>query len=359
MTTSFGKFRLLQQIGGGQLSQVFRVSSSWNHTPTDIALKRVSPSLIVHRNYIQIVVREAGLLSRLTHPNLCQCQEMGVIDGCAFFTLELVNGCTLRALIKRMSEEKKALPTVAIAAIAKQLSEVLHYLHHHPTHPLIHLDLSPQNVMISVDGQIKLIDFGIARFLDGNDPPPLEGKLAGTIGYMSPEQASGSSSLDTRSDQFGLGVLLWEMLSMKRLFQGNTKKNWQRMRHGELIEPNALMNRRPKEFVDLVLQLLAPHPDERFADIADMQRALKPRVSTPHEGVTFLGSLVTRFMAEPTFDPFNVIAPPTELPLGPVIPTGEASLEDYEEISITVDHGEGSPAELLRSVIPYSPFLES
>lgn len=243
MISSFGKFRLLQRIGGGRLSQVYRIGRIWGEEAAPrVVLKRVAPELIGEPAFVTLVAREAGLLSRLTHPNLCACQEMGVIDGCAFLTLDLVDGCTIRALLRRLAQMEIRLATSAVLATAAQAAEVLDYLHRRCPTPLIHLDLSPQNVMISREGQLKLIDFGIARFLDGHDPPPLEGRIAGTVGYMSPEQARGDKRIDARADQYALGILLWEMLSGRRLFAGNTPETWRRMRHGEA--PSCAASRR-------------------------------------------------------------------------------------------------------------------
>ncbi|MBW2733106.1 MAG: protein kinase, partial [Deltaproteobacteria bacterium] len=174
MSQTFGKFKIIERIGGGRLSQVFRIDRNWSSTAAEpqIVLKRVAPELIAERAFVQLVTREAGVLSRLSHENLCVCQEMGVIDGCAFLTLEQVDGCTLRALLRRLSQMRIGLTTSAVLAIAYQAARVLDYLHRQCSTPLAHLDLSPQNVMITRDGTLRLIDFGIARFLSGDDPPP-------------------------------------------------------------------------------------------------------------------------------------------------------------------------------------------
>jgi len=365
--TAFGKFQLVEQIGGGRLSQVFRVTrvGTGGGCEPRIALKRVQPVVIGEPAFVQLVVREAGLLARLDHPYLCRCHEVGVVDGCAFLTLDLVEGCTLRALLRRMSRLEVKLPTTAVVAIGYQLAMVLSYLHQDCSSPLAHLDLSPQNVMIDQDGALKLIDFGIARYLDGRNPPPLGGKIAGTVGYMSPEQARGQNA-GRRADQFGIGVLLWEMLTGRRAFRGNTPETWQRMRAGEIPQLKRSLKDVPPGLAAAVIRLLRPGTVHRFASMRDLIRQLETTTSDPLSGTRPLSALVHRLLGDTSFDPFDVV--PREVPaMEPTddIPCGGDRVEGYAELSIEVDHGEGSPASLVRAAVtgevdlPDSPFLET
>jgi eukaryotic-like serine/threonine-protein kinase len=366
MSTRFGKFVLLQRIGGGRLSQVFRVGRQGGEAaPPAVALKRVNPSLIGEPDFVQLVVREAGLLTRLSHENLCGCQELGAVDGCPFLTLELVDGCTLRALMRQLSSRGVRLPQSAVVALAHQLAEVLDYLHRRSPSPLVHLDLSPQNVMISSAGVVKLIDFGLARHLDGHEPPPVGERIAGTIGYMSPEQALGSPG-DARADQFGLGILLWELLCGRRLFQGNTAETWRRMRKGQV--PDAPIRHVPVELRGTVMRLLRAEPDRRFAHLGEVVEQLSATRSAPLSGLRPLSALVQHLLADPSFDPFDVRRrPELEAPPAADIPEGKLPTDEYAEIKIEVDGGAGSPLSAVRAVVgaaeveppPSSPFLES
>ena len=370
METHFGKYKLIERIGGGRLSQVYRVSSEALGEQSDprVALKRVHPEVIGESAFVRLVVREAGVLTRLKHPYLCECFELGVIDGSAFLTLSLVDGCTLRALMRRLSQMGVKLPVSAIRAIGCQLTEVLEYLHGKCSHPVVHLDLSPQNVMLSRDGTLRLIDFGISHYLDGHNPPPLGGKIAGTVGYMSPEQASGGA-IDARADQYGMGILLWEMLAGARLFQGNTPETWERMRSGAIPPVKVAMKSVPDSLADLVYQLLAADPNDRFEDTEDTLEAFHKGSSNALSGTRPLAALVQRLLNTPSFDPFDVVKkPPAHLPGEEDVPTGEdsggeESSDLYEELSIEVDQGMDSPASQVRAVLPdsdapQSPFLE-
>jgi serine/threonine protein kinase len=365
MITRFGKYILLKRIGGGRLSQVFQVSREDPfHLGPLAALKRVNPSLIGEPSFVQLVVREAGLLSHLSHPSLCSCHELGVIDGCAFFTLELVDGCTVRALLRRLSQLGMELPASAVAAFAHQLAAVLDYLHRGCERPMIHMDLSPQNIMVSRDGRLKLLDFGIARHVDGHDPPPVGTKIAGTVGYMSPEQALGAAT-DGRADQYGLGILLWEMLTGRRLFRGNTSETWSKMRHGYLPDPQRALRNVPEGLVMLLERLLHADPSQRFAHTGDAMAWIEASSPSLQNGQRLLAALVQRLLKDPAFDPFDVVTQPEPELSGLDIPRGEATAEEYAEIDIQVDHGAGTPVALLRAAVPdvteppVSPFLET
>jgi len=364
---SFGKFQLLEQIGGGRLSEVFRVARRNRQRGPNIALKRVIPALIGEEAFATLVVREASLLTRLHHESLCTCHEMGVVDGCAFLTLELVDGCTLRALMRRMSQLGVSLPASALLGIGQQLATVLEYLHSRGADGIVHLDLSPQNVLLSRDGRVKLIDFGIARYLDGHDPPPLAGKIAGTIGYMSPEQAAGAHAIDERADQSGLGILLWELCYGQRLFRGNTAETWKRMRGGVLPVTTPPADRAPA-MLALIRRLLAVDPQRRFSGIGEPKQRLAALARSPTEGEQTLAALVRRLLAQPDFDPFDKInlRRARARHTAADVPTGEVPIAgEYEALEIRVDLGPGTIAAQLREAIPEigdgppsSPFLK-
>jgi eukaryotic-like serine/threonine-protein kinase len=372
MVSHFGKFTLVQRIGGGRLSQVFRVTREGVTGPAPkVALKRVNPLLIGDSAFVQLLVREAGLLAHLSHESLCCCQELGVIDGCAFLTLDLVDGCTLRALLRHLSARAVKLPSSAVLAIGFQLAHVLQYLHRDCATPLVHLDLSPQNVMISRQGDVKLIDFGIARQIDGENPPPVGQKIAGTVGYMSPEQARGAV-VDARADQYGLGILLWEMLAGRRLFRGNTTDTWQRMRNGQTPAPQVFLHDAPEALVAIVTRLLQPEVDKRYRDIAEVVAQMEGSSSSPLSGRRPLAALVQRLMGDTSFDPFDVVnvqldpePQATDIPLGTAL-LGAAEAEAYVDLRIEVDFGEGTPGSMVRAILPeraapppISPFLET
>ncbi|MBW2731581.1 MAG: protein kinase, partial [Deltaproteobacteria bacterium] len=224
--------------------------------------------------------------------------------------------------------------------------------------PLAHLDLSPQNVMITRDGTLRLIDFGIARFLSGDDPPPLGGRIAGTIGYMSPEQARGEKDVSAAADQYALGILLWEILASRRLFAGNTNDTWRRMRAGDVPDLAQLGTSGSLECIDIFMRLLAAKPEERFAHMGELMGQLEHLSSSPLSGIKPLAALTKRLMKDANFDPFDAVrtrenTEKTTLPEN--IPTGELELDEYAELEIAVDHGEDTPSAQMRAVVPVNP----
>lgn len=362
---SFGKFQLLKRIGGGRLSEVFLATQEGEVSRARVALKRIRPALLSESIFVQILAREAGLLARLSHPFLCSCHELGVIDGCTFFTMDLIDGCTLRALMRKFSNMAINFPVSAILALGYQLAQVLSYLHQDNEYPLAHLDLSPQNVMIRSTGEIKLIDFGISRQLDGSNPPPFGEQVAGTMGYMSPEQAMGGQNIDARADQYGLGILLWEMFTGRRLFPGNTEETWSRMQDGQVSElTENEWHSAPESMVELVYRLLSPDPEARFSSMSEVAAQMKNISSAVVSGKRPLAALVERLLSQPEFDPYDGVKSPEHVPVDENIPQGDLPGEDYVEMSVQMEQGNGSPAALLRAVmqdvIPLSnsPFVE-
>jgi serine/threonine protein kinase len=215
--------------------------------------------------------------------------------------------------------------------------------------------------MVSATGDLKLIDFGIARYLDGHEPPPVGERIAGTIGYMSPEQARGLAG-EARADQFGLGILLWELLTGRRLFQGNSADTWRRMREGEI--PEESLRHVPEDLRRTVLRLLRADPDQRFPHMGEALAELGAATSSPLSGKRPLAALVQHLMADPGFDPFDVRRPAEPQALPPDIPDGSLTAAEYDDLRIEVEKGVGSPLAAVRSVVagaqepPVSPFLE-
>jgi len=324
----FGKFRLFDRLGGGQICDVFRAGRSWQADGRHVALKRIKPVEATRFSGVQLVVREAEILASLSHPNLCACHEVGVVDGCAFLTMDLVDGCTLLDLMRYFARRRVELPLPTITTIAVHLSEILDYLHRHCPTPLAHLDLSPQNVMISRQGEIKLIDFGIARLLEGSTPPSLRDNIMGTLGYMAPEQTRGEAC-GPQADQFGLGILLWEMI---------TRRRWAHAASGR-DEVTALPN---GDLGPLVRRLLALKPADRFADLAEPLALLRGMRSVRHNSSRPLAALVQCIREPPNRRWLQ------SEPANAQLADGQDD-HSYDALEILVDHGEETPSAMLRS----------
>src|SRR5579859_1731856 len=213
--TQRGPYRVLAPLGAGGMGEVYRARDT--KLDRDIALKILPPD-VASAETLRRFEKEARAASSLNHPNIVAIYDVGRHESIAYIAMELVEGQTLRASIGDPMPVKEALRVVA------KVADVLASAHERG---VTHRDLKPENVMISRDGYIKLLDFGLAKvrtvFASGDktEPQTTAGHVFGTTSYMSPEQAAGRV-VDFRSDQFSLGVILYEVLTGKRPFERPT-----------------------------------------------------------------------------------------------------------------------------------------
>lgn len=227
----FGSYELLERIGEGGMAEVWRARSrgvaGFEKT---VVIKRVLPSMMAREDFAKLLVREAKIAARLNHPNIVQIFELGEEAGAYFIAMEHVSGCDLATAIGHQPDPLgvgRGLDVDLRLWIAAEVAKALEFAHRYRAEDgrplnIVHRDISPQNVLLGYEGQVKVADFGIAladeRGLGAeDDPKTLRGKYA----YMSPEQVRGET-LDRRSDVFSLGIVLYEMLAGRRLFRGAT-----------------------------------------------------------------------------------------------------------------------------------------
>jgi len=214
-------YRILRQLGRGGMGEVYEAEDL--NLRRRVALKVLPPEVAQDEERLQRFQREAETLARLNHPRIVTIYSVEEADGVRFLTMEYVEGSTLREVI-----QSGRLPVDRLVVLARQLSEALAAAHERG---VLHRDLKPENVLVDREGQLKVLDFGLAKSgpseaataLMGQEATlTIEGQLLGTVPYMSPEQAEGRS-LDERSDIFSLGVMLYEMATGKRPFAGDTR----------------------------------------------------------------------------------------------------------------------------------------
>jgi eukaryotic-like serine/threonine-protein kinase len=244
----------------------------------EVAIKVLPASFSTDADRLRRFEQEARSASALNHPNIITIYEIGTADSASFIAMELVEGMNLRDAIAA-----GALPTRRLLDIAVQIADGLAKAH---SAGIVHRDLKPENVMISKDGFVKLADFGLAKLFvapteQASGAPTIiqqetqPGTVMGTVGYMSPEQASGRS-VDFRSDQFALGSILYEMAAGKRAFQRETGAETLSAIIRDEPEPVERINpRAPAPFRWIVERCLAKDPDERYASTRDLARDLR------------------------------------------------------------------------------------
>ncbi|HEX7489467.1 MAG TPA: serine/threonine-protein kinase, partial [Anaeromyxobacteraceae bacterium] len=213
---AFGKYRLLEPVATGGMAEVWRAEAPGAEGfVKEVALKLIRGDHDARGDFVRMFIQEARLASRLTHANIVQVFEFDQVDGRYYIAMELVRGRTLREVVDRCRELGVRLGLARAVHVCAEVARALGYAHRledggRPA-GLVHRDVSPQNVLISFEGEVKLTDFGIARALGASEvtaPGTVKGKLA----YMAPEQARGEP-VDQRADVFALGAMLYHLLA--------------------------------------------------------------------------------------------------------------------------------------------------
>jgi eukaryotic-like serine/threonine-protein kinase len=238
-----------------------------------VAIKRVLPHLTEKRQFINMFLDEARLSARLSHSNCVQVFDIGKGDNAYFIVMEFVDGADLKAITEHLRAKGQSLPVEEACLITVRICEGLAYAHElrdEANQPLniVHRDMSPPNILITNYGEVKIADFGLAKAnsqLEQSQPGVIKGKF----GYLSPEAAHGQSA-DFRTDIFAVGVMLWEMLTSKRLFQGATDLETVRMvQRAEVPDIRAANPSVPASVANLLARALAKTPEARYQSARD------------------------------------------------------------------------------------------
>ncbi len=274
--TRLGPYEIVAPLGAGGMGEVYRAKDP--RLGREVAIKVLPASFSQDADRLKRFEQEARAASALNHPNIVTVHDIGSAGGAAFIAMELVDGASLRQMLS-----SGALPEKKMLEIATQIAEGLAKAH---SAGIVHRDLKPENVVVSRDGFVKLLDFGLAKPFTAPSgqasgaptiaPQETEpGTVLGTVGYMSPEQASGRP-LDFRSDQFALGSILYEMATGKRAFQKSTGAETLSAIIREEPEPVERANpRAPAPFRWIIERCLAKDPEDRYAATRDLARDLK------------------------------------------------------------------------------------
>lgn len=276
----FGDYYLFERVAVGGMAEVFKaVSYGVEGFERLFALKRVLPNISEDQEFIEMFIDEAKIAVQLTHANIGQIFELGKVDSAYFIAMEFVQGKDTRALFDRARKRHQGLDIPMCCHIVKEVCEALEYAHakrneHQESLGLVHRDVSPQNVLVSYDGEVKLIDFGIAKAA-GKASKTQAGILKGKFGYMSPEQVRGKP-IDRRSDLFSLAVVLYELLTLERCFQGESDfSTLEKVRSVDIRRPASINRDIPPELERIVLKGLSRSPNDRYQSAAEFQEALQ------------------------------------------------------------------------------------
>lgn len=277
----FGDYFLLEKINTGGMAEVYKAKTfGAEGFERVVAVKKILPSIAEDKEFISMFVNEAKLAVQLTHANIAQINDLGNINGDYYIAMEYVPGHDLRVIFDRCVRTGQKLDIACVCYIVSKVCEGLDYAHNkkdangNPMN-IIHRDISPQNILISYDGECKLIDFGIAKASTQSNATQV-GILKGKFSYMSPEQVSGKTNIDRRSDIFALGIVLFEMLTLKRLFLGQSDfETLEKIRKVEVSPPTLYNSAIPEELEDIVLKALEKDVTQRYQSAQELQEALQ------------------------------------------------------------------------------------
>lgn len=277
----FGRFELLLQMGQGGMATLYlaRIRGPQNFEK-HIAIKKIHDHLSKEDEFVEMFLDEARISAMIHHPNVVQIFDLGSIEGAYFIAMEYVHGQdfsqVLRSVIRTRNETYSWPYAARMVADAAAGLHAAHELTDSEGKPLglVHRDVSPQNILVSYDGHVKVVDFGIAFAAEKISQTGV-GILKGKAAYMSPEQSRGQR-VDRRSDVFALGILLFESVCLKRLFrEENEAATLLRVGAADVPRPRSIRPDLPAELEKIILKALAKDPDDRFASALELQGAIE------------------------------------------------------------------------------------
>ncbi len=275
----YGPYQLLDRVAVGGMAEVFKARyEGVEGFEKIVAVKRILPHLSDNPEFVEMFVQEAKMVAGLSHANIVQIHDLGRIDSSYFIAMEFVHGRDLRSILRQSREKGMKLPLDLSVLIVREVCAALDYAHRKRDERgrpmrIVHRDVSPQNILISFEGDVKLADFGIAKAATKASSTE-GGALRGKLMYMSPEQAWGQP-MDGRSDIFSLGLVLYEMVTDVRPFVATSEMSILEMVRACQIRPPREANPRIPETLDrAILDALARDVEYRYQDAGEMGRAL-------------------------------------------------------------------------------------
>ncbi len=277
----FGKYVLLEEVASGGMAVVYKALGKTidgkNHY---FAIKRILPNYSADEEFISLLKDEAKLMVQLNHPNIVSLIEFGKVEEDYYISMEYVEGTTLKGLIQKVLATNNTAITIDMAThIVREIAAGLSYAHRKMNDQgksleIVHRDISPANILISYEGEVKITDFGISK-ASTQTHFTQSGIIRGKTGYMSPEQTRSDILIDHRSDLFSLGVIFYELLTGKKLFYAKSIPEAIRLvREGNVPPITSFRKDIPKELEKVVFKLLEQKPENRFQRAEDLMDAL-------------------------------------------------------------------------------------
>lgn len=286
---SVGQYYLMEKIAQGGMAEIYKgLSYDLHGLKKTVVIKKILPHIAASKEFIDSLIDEAKIAVNLSHGNIAQTYDLGKVGDDYFMVMEYVEGKSLSLIHKRCLACSKLIPIQFLCHFISEALAGLDYMHRrtdekgHPLH-IVHRDISPQNLLVTYSGTVKIIDFGIAKAafkIATTDSGILKGKFS----YMSPEQARGDP-IDHRSDIFSLGIIFHEMLTGKRLFKtDDTRETLRNVRRAKAEPPSSFRGDLPDELDRIVMKALSKDRRHRYAFASDMRDDLMKFISSAYPG---------------------------------------------------------------------------
>ena len=295
----YGNYFLIEKIAVGGMAELYKAQQRGvQGFQKIVAIKRILPHFSENEDFVTMFIDEAKLAAQLTHPNIVQIFDLGKAGNSYHIAMEYVNGRDLRTLLKKVRDYSLPFPEQVAAFVVMKVAAALDYAHRKRGFDdrelkLVHRDISPQNVILSAEGAVKLVDFGIAKAAT-KASHTVAGALKGKLLYMSPEQATGQP-LDNRSDLYSLGLVLFELLTGERCFQADSELGvLEKVRLGRITDITRLNPNLSKDMLAIVNRALQKGVDHRYPSARFMERDLREYLQ--RQGTTLTEHDVAEYM---------------------------------------------------------------
>ena len=275
----FGKYLILDHLVDGGMAKICRARYLGEQANKVVAIKMVQPQFSKDAAFVRMFQDELNITFGMLHPNIMQVYDYGETNGQLYTAMEYIHGANLKQYLDRLKEKKVVFPVEISCYIISQVCLGLHYAHTFTDKltgkpfKIVHRDISPHNIMLTYDGAVKVIDFGIAK-ANTNSEATQAGTIKGKLSYLAPEYLDGLE-LDARYDEFAVGITLWELLCSRKLFQANNDLAvLKQIQACKIIPPSEINPSVPKELDAIVMKALSKDRSQRYEDCDKLNRAL-------------------------------------------------------------------------------------
>jgi len=352
------KYDILGLIARGGMAEIYKAKKRGvKGFKKIIALKKILSGYGEDNNFIEMFIDEAKIVAELTHPNIVQIYDFEKKDNAYLIAMEYVQGKDLRKILKLTKEKNDKLPEVLSLYITIKILDALGYAHSAKDEfgnnlDIVHRDVSPPNILISYNGEVKLTDFGVSK-ASNKMHQTISGALKGKLLYMSPEQAKAEENIDGRSDIYSVGAILFELMTGEKLFADNSEMGvLKKVQEGIIVKPSSINNEIDDELEQIILKTLSIKAEDRYQSADEMIKAIENYISNTYNifpSSVHLAHYISNLCIEDIENEnLTIEMKPVPIIIEKIIKKVVVEPESMEEINSVV---EKKPLELLNTEI--------